>query len=76
MDAVRYFVDKSRDNWDEYLPQLAGAMRNCINRSTGFTPNMFMLGRETNQPADLMFSEEQEQTYSGNEFRKRHTERS
>jgi hypothetical protein len=28
---------------------------------------MLMLGRETNQPADLMFGEEQEKTYSGND---------
>ena len=48
MDAVRCFVDNSQENWDEHLSQLAGAMRSCINRSTGFTPNMLMLGRETN----------------------------
>jgi hypothetical protein len=36
-------------------------------RSTGFTPNMLMLGRETNQPADLMFGEGQEKIYSGND---------
>ena len=46
MDAVR---------WDKFLPQIAGAMRSTVNRSTGFTPNMLMLGREINQPADLMF---------------------
>ena len=57
MDAVRCFVDNSQENWDEHLPQLAGAMRSCINRCTGFTPTMLMLGRETNQPADLMFGE-------------------
>jgi hypothetical protein len=28
---------------------------------------MLMLGRETNQPADLMFGEGQEKTYSGND---------
>jgi hypothetical protein len=67
MDAVRCFVDNSQENWDEHLPQLAGAMRSCINRSTGFTPNMLMLGRETNQPADLMFGEVQEKIYSGND---------
>ena len=30
-------------------------MRSAINRSTGFTPNMLMLGREVNQPIDLLF---------------------
>jgi transposase InsO family protein len=46
MTAVRWLVDSSQENWDEHLPQLAGAMRSCINRSTGFTPNMFILCRE------------------------------
>jgi hypothetical protein len=44
--------------------QLTGAMRSCINGSTGYTPNMLMLGRETNQPADLMFGVGQKKTYS------------
>ena len=69
MDAVRGFVDNSHENWDEHLPQLAGAMRSCINRSTVFMPHILMLGRETNQPADLMFGEGQEKSYSGsNEY--------
>ena len=55
MDAVRCFIDKSQDKWDEYLQQLAGALRCSVNRHTGCTPNKMMLGREINQPADLMF---------------------
>ena len=30
-------------------------MRAAVNRNTGFTANRLMLGRETNQPADLVF---------------------
>ncbi|VDI71161.1 COMPASS component SPP1 [Mytilus galloprovincialis] len=56
MDAVRCFVSKQQDNWDEHLAQLAGAVRSSVNRSTGFTPNMLMLGREVNQPVDLLYS--------------------
>jgi hypothetical protein len=41
--------------------------RSCINRSTGFTPNMLMLGRETNQPADLMLGVGQDKIYSGSD---------
>lgn len=51
-DAVRCFVSKSQDNWDEHLPQLAGAIRSFFNRNTGFTPNKLMLGREVTLPAD------------------------
>lgn len=53
MDAVRCFVDKSQNNWDE--PQLASAIRSSVNRHTGFTPNKLMLGREVNVPTDLVF---------------------
>lgn len=55
MDAVRCFVDKSQNNWDEHLPQLASAIRSSVNRHTGFTPNKLMLGREVNVPTDLVF---------------------
>lgn len=55
MDAVRCFVSNSQTDWDEYLPQLAGAIRSSVNRMTGLTPNMMMYGREVNMPADLVF---------------------
>jgi len=55
MDAVRCFLGKSQDKWDLHVQQIAGALRASVNRSTGYTPNMLMLGREVNIPAQLMF---------------------
>lgn len=55
MDAVRCFVSKTPGDWDESIPQIASALRSCGNRSTGFTPNMLMLGREIAQPLDLVY---------------------
>ena len=55
MDVVRYFVDGCQKNWDLRLAQIADALRSSVNRSTGFTPNKMMLGREVNQPVDLLF---------------------
>ncbi|XP_022111688.1 uncharacterized protein LOC110990915, partial [Acanthaster planci] len=55
MDAVRCYVGKSQNQWDKHLDQIAGAVRSTVNCSTGFMPSMLMLGRETNQPVDLMF---------------------
>ncbi|XP_041376682.1 uncharacterized protein LOC121389136 [Gigantopelta aegis] len=55
MDAVRCYIDKSQTRWEDNLAQLAGALRSAVNRHTGYTPNHLMLGREVNQPADLMF---------------------
>ena len=37
------------------MQQIAGAIRASVNRSTGFTQNMLMLGREINTQAQLMF---------------------
>ena len=58
MDAVRCFVSRN-SSWDEHLAQLSGALRASVNRQTGHTPNMLMLGREVNLPADLMFPTDQ-----------------
>lgn len=55
--AVRCFVGKNQKAWDTYLPQLAGAIRACVNRSSGYSPNRLMLGREVNQPVDLIFKQ-------------------
>ena len=55
MEAIRCFIGKSQSQWDKFLFQIAGAIRSTVNRSTGFTPNKMMLGRETTQPADLVF---------------------
>ena len=51
---MRCFLKGNQANWDEHLQQLAGAIRSTVNRSTGFTPNMMMLGREVTLPVDLM----------------------
>lgn len=55
MDAVRCFIGKSQNQWDVHIQQIAGALRSSVNRMTGFTANMLMLGREVNTPADIMF---------------------
>ncbi len=55
MDAVRCFVGKHQKSWDIFVPQIAGALRSSVNRSTGFTPNRLMLGREVVAPADLVY---------------------
>jgi hypothetical protein len=55
MDAVRCYIDKAQDRWDEHLAQIAGALRSSVNCSTGYTANKLMLGREVNTPAELMY---------------------
>ncbi|XP_052782882.1 uncharacterized protein LOC128219100 [Mya arenaria] len=55
MDAIRCYIGDSQDKWNIHLPQIAGALRSAVNRSTGFNANKLMLGREVNTPAYLMF---------------------
>ncbi|XP_070546257.1 uncharacterized protein [Ptychodera flava] len=57
MNAVRCYVGNSQNDWDINLPQIAAAMRVSVNRSTGYTANRLMLGREVNLPSELMYSQ-------------------
>ena len=68
MDAVRCFIGKRQHQSDLYLPQIVMALRSSVNRSTGFTPNKLMLGREVNTPADLMFPANQRDPQSTEEY--------
>ncbi len=48
-------VNDARDDWDDHLPYVMMAYRASIQESTNCSPNLLMLGRETNLPVDLMF---------------------
>ena len=45
--------DHQRD-WTDYLPKIMAAYRSAEHQSTGYSPNMLILGREVNVPLDLM----------------------
>jgi hypothetical protein len=34
MDAVRCYIDKTQDRWNEHLAQIGGALRSSVNHST------------------------------------------
>ena len=68
MDAVRCCVGNSQEQWDLHLPQIAGAMRSAVNRSSGFTADNLMLGREVNIPAYLMFPNRQVKPVAADEY--------
>ena len=53
--AVRCLMDGNQKDWDRNLPQITAAIRSSVNRSTGYTPNQMMLGRELPTPAELCF---------------------
>ena len=49
------FVNDNHTDWDEQLPYVMMAYRYSEHETTGFTPNMCMLGHETTCPLDLMY---------------------
>ena len=49
------FVEDNHRNWDTLLPYVMMAYRCTEHETTGMTPNMLMLGRETNTPLDICF---------------------
>ena len=54
LQMIRSYLSKGFREWDEYIPLIEMALHSMKNRSTGYSANMLMLGRETIQPVDLM----------------------
>ena len=54
---IRSHISKGLKDWDEILPTISMALHSMVNRSTGFSANMLMLGRETTQPLDIMLGQ-------------------
>ena len=52
---ISMFVDDNHRNWDEQIPYVMMAYRATEHETTGMSPNMLMLGRETSTPLDIMF---------------------
>jgi len=46
-------VNEQQDDWDDHLPYVMAAYRSSVQATTGCTPNMMMLGRESTLPIDL-----------------------
>ncbi len=45
---IRCFLEGKQQDWDKYVPALGMSIRETVNRDTGFTPNMMVLGRKVN----------------------------
>ena len=54
LQMKRSCISKGMKDWDEHLPLISMALHSMKNKSTGFSANMLMLGREVIQPIDLM----------------------
>ena len=60
LQMIRSYLSKGYKEWDEYQPSITMALHSMKNRSTGYSANMLMLGRETIQPIDLMLGNSNE----------------
>jgi len=55
-DALRsLLLGRRQEEWDTVLPQIMRAYRSTPDTSTGETPNLLMLGRETRVPDHLIY---------------------
>ena len=55
LSFIRCYLADKISRWDEHLATLGMSLRTMVNRSTGFTPNMLMLGREVCMPEEILF---------------------
>ena len=53
VNMIASYVSKNQKDWDVNLPLLTAAYRCCDHASTGYTPNMLMLGREVFLPVQI-----------------------
>ena len=51
---VRSYVSRGKKDWDEHLPLIFMALHSMKNKTTGFSANQLMLGREVIQPIDFI----------------------
>ena len=55
LSMIKAFLRDDQTDWDLHLGCLAAAYRATPHASTGFTPNLLMLGREVRLPTELMY---------------------
>ena len=71
---IRCAISDQRE-WDVYLPFCTSAIRSMINQTTGFSPNMMMLGREVKRPVDLLLGQNDSENLIEPEYVKKLIER-
>jgi hypothetical protein len=55
---MRTYVARRHAKWDEYLPEVALALRTAVSDTTGFSPCMLNFGREIQTPLDRRLEDE------------------
>ena len=66
LQMLSIYVDENQSNWDEQLPFVLMAYRSTIHESTGCSPNLLMLNRESSLPVDIIAGNPPAQTVKFN----------
>ena len=53
LDMIAVYTSENQTDWDVYLHMLTAAYRSCTHETTGYTPNLLMLGREVHLPIEV-----------------------
>ena len=54
LQFIRCYLDGKQKDWDKYIATVGMSIRASVSRSTGFTPNFMMFGRELHMPTDIL----------------------
>ena len=68
-------MNTEHTDWDERLPYVMMTYRSSVNETTGYTPNVMMLGIEITVPLDIQFSNPLDEKKFRSEFVTNHQER-
>ena len=66
---IKCCIGDRQERWNDFVGIAVGAIKATVNRSTGFTPNRMMLGREVMMPLDLMLGSDGEEAGRGGTFK-------
>ena len=56
LSMIRSYIGGQQETWDQHLSSLTAAYRSTLHESTGFSPNLMMLGREVRLPREIHVS--------------------
>jgi len=60
---LRSYTARRHTTWDEYLPEVAMALRTAVSDTTGFSPSMLNFGREISTPFDIALDQDGEDEF-------------
>ena len=60
---IRTYVERKHSKWDEFLPEVALALRTAVSDTTGYSPCMLNMGREIRTPFDRRLEDDDDSEF-------------